>query len=94
MSTSSQDPQAASSGAAAASSGAAAASSGGKGEGKDAEMQKRLVATNLGTTVDMMEAQAQALQDAAKIADAQMIQAAIGQPVPKSKPLGRPTIKV
>jgi hypothetical protein len=93
---SSSSAAAASSGAAAAaSSGAAAASSGGKGKGKDAEMQKRLVAKNMGTSVNMMDAQAQALQDAAKKADAQMTQAAIQTPVPKKKPIGRPTtIKV
>ena len=34
----------------------------------------------------MMDAQAQALQDAAKIADAQMIQVAIQTPAPKSQP--------
>ncbi len=57
----------------ASSSGAAASSSvpapsGGKGKAKDAEMKKRLVAKNLGTTVNMVDAQAQALQDAAKFA--------------------------
>jgi hypothetical protein len=58
-------------------------------------MQKRLVAKNMGTSVNMMDAQAQALQDAAKKADAQMTQAAIQTPVPKKKPIGRPTtIKV
>jgi hypothetical protein len=96
MSTLSQDPQAASSGAAAASSSgaAAASSSGGKGKGKDVEMQKRLVAKNMGTSVGVMDAQAQALQDAAKKADAQITQAAIGQPVPKKKPApGRATRK-
>jgi hypothetical protein len=95
MSTLSQDPQAASSGAAAAaSSGAAASSSGGKGKGKDAEMQKRLVAKNMGTTVNMMDAQAQALQDASKIADAKMTQVATLKPVPKNKPPpGRATHK-
>ena len=92
---SSSSAAASSGAAAAASSGAAASSSGGKGKGKDAEMQKRLVAKNMGTSVNMMDAQAQALQDAAKKADAQMTQAAIQTPVPKKKPIGRPTtIKV
>jgi hypothetical protein len=79
---------AASSGAAAASSGAAASSSGAAtgAKRKDAEIQQRLVAKNLGTTVNMMDAQAQALQDAAKIADAQMTQVAVQTPVPKSQP--------
>ena len=48
----------------------------------------------MGTSVNMMDAQAQALQDATRIADAQMTQAAILKPVQKSKPIGRPTIKV
>ena len=74
--------------------GAAASSSGGKGKGKDTEMQKRLVAKNMGTSVNMMDAQAQALQDAAKKADAQLTQAAIQKPVPKKKPLGRPTTTI
>ena len=80
-----QDASSSSAAAAAASSGAAASSSGGKGKGKDAEMQKRLVAKNMGTSVNMMDAQAQALQDAAKKAYAQITQAAIQKPVPKSK---------
>ena len=80
-----QQEASSSSGAAAASSGAAASSSGEKGKGKDTEMQKRLVAKNMGTSVGVMDAQAQALQDAAKIADAKITQAAIGQPVPKSQ---------
>ena len=74
--------------------GAAASSSGGKGKGKDTEMQKRLVAKNMGTSVNMMDAQAQALQDAAKKADAQLTQAAIQKPVPKKKPIGRPTTTI
>ena len=80
-----QDASSSSAAAAAASSGAAASSSGGKGKGKDAEMQKRLVAKNMGTSVNMMDAQAQALQDAAKKADAQITHAAIQKPVPKSQ---------
>jgi hypothetical protein len=93
--TGGETQQEASSSSAAASSGAAAASSsGGKGKGKDTEMQKRLVAKNMGTSVNMMDAQAQALQDAAKKADAQLTQAAIQKPVPKKKPLGRPTTTI
>ncbi len=65
-----------------------------KGKGKDAEVQKRLVAQNLGATVNMMDAQAQALQDASNIADAKMTQAAPLKPAPKNKPpLGRATRK-
>ena len=87
---------AAPSGAAASSSGAAASSSGpaAGAKRKDAEIQKRLVAKNLGTTVKMMDAQAQALQDAAKKADTQLTRAAVQTPVPKRLPApGRATRK-